>query len=807
MGWNVEISTPNEDGARASRSDRLIANRDDLGETRAGAQGLAAGGKPARDTDFLARVALQRQVEQLTADRALLARELSRAYRKPLRPIRHALHFRLAKMIGALGGLLTPQASDRFARSAQAHNPKRFDAFLRDPGPTAARLWKFQPILTAQDLPTLAAADVTRVSLPTSLSPVVSIIIPSYGKAGLTLQCLKSIAMHPPKTPFEVLVVDDASGDRDVDLLSQVKGVRLEINPTNLGFLRSCNRAAGSAKGAYLFFLNNDTIVCEDWFEPLLDIFADFPDAGLAGSKLLFADGSLQEAGGVIWSDGSGWNYGRSDDPEKPEYNYVRPADYISGCAILVPTALWLALDGFDEHFAPGYCEDSDLAFRIRAAGKTAYYCPFSTVVHLEGASHGTDLTAGVKAYQVANTKKLFERWRETLSRQHFAPGAEIMRARDRSRDRMTALIVDRYVPEPDQDAGSRTVMSMIEALVASGYVVKFWPDDAKYKPAYTPLLQKIGVETIYGQCPFNDWIKTNGPYISLALLSRPGVASRYIDALRAHSNAAIAYYGHDLHFRRMGMEAKVTGEAGLAAEAAAVEIEERLIWRKVDLVLYPSEDEAAVAREETPQATAVIPYAFDDFGEARTPPPNFEIVFVAGFGHAPNAEAAIWLVQDIFPRILEQAPGVRLAIVGSNPTDAVRALANDRIEVTGRVSEDELRARYARARLALVPLRAGAGVKSKVVEALREGLPLVTTSVGAEGLPEIADIISIADDAAGLADAATQLLLDDAAWTETSRRQAKYARERFSRDAFRQSFLGALTGISRRVNGLHRSQ
>ena len=163
--------------------------------------------------------------------------------------------------------------------------------------------------------------------------------------------------------------------------------------------------------------------------------------------------------------------------------------------------------------------------------------------------------------------------------------------------------------------------------------------------------------------------------------------------------------------------------------------------------------------------------------------------------------------MQDIFPRILEQAPGVRLAIVGSNPTDAVRALANDRIEVTGRVSEDELRARYARARLALVPLRAGAGVKSKVVEALREGLPLVTTSVGAEGLPEIADIISIADDAAGLADAATRILLDDAVWTETSRRQAKYARERFSRDAFRQSFLGALTGISRRVNGLHPSQ
>ncbi len=792
----METSTPADKKAKASPSEDPVEVRMRRGAEGSDAHRRQAPLGPTDNPDFLARVTLQAQVDRLTEERACLARELSRVYRQPLRPLRHALHYRIAKAIGAASAAIAPRLSDWLVRSARAHSPKRFDTFLRDPGPAAARLRKFGPILTAEDPLPLALADVERVSLPVSGSPRVSIIIPSYGKAWLTLQCLKSIAMHPPRMPFEVLVVDDASGDRDVELLGRAKGVRLEINPTNLGFLSSCNRAAEKANGDYLFLLNNDTLVCEDWLVPLLSVFDVFPDAGLAGSKLLFPDGSLQEAGGIVWSDGSAMNYGRFDNPEKPEYNYVRPADYISGCSILLPRALWRELGGFDARFSPGYCEDSDLAFRIRALGKTAYYCPSSVVVHLEGATHGKDLTSGVKAHQVENTRKLFERWRDTLAEQHFQPGAEIMRARDRSRDRKTALVVDRYVPEPDRDAGSRTIMAMIEALLDSGYVVKFWPDDARYNSTYTPVLQNIGIETIYGQYySFDDWIKTNGRFISLAMLSRPGVAPRYLAALRAHSKATIAYYGHDLHYRRMAMEAAANGDSALVAAAAAVEAQERSIWRDVDVVLYPSEDEAETARSEAGLAASVVPYAYDDFGDARTPPRNHEILFVAGFGHAPNAGAAEWLAADIFPRILGRVPDARIALVGSDPTAAVRALASDRVEVTGRVSDDELRSRYARARLALVPLRTGAGVKSKVVEALREGLPLVTTGVGAQGLPGIEDIAKIADDAEGLANAATSLLLDDAFWTETSRRQADYARKRFSREAFRRTFVSAITG------------
>ena len=224
-----------------------------------------------------------------------------------------------------------------------------------------------------------------KLIFPKADSPEVSIVIPVYNQIHYTYLCLASILEHTKDVSYEIVIADDVSGDATEHLGEFAEGITICRNETNQGFLRNCNHAAKSARGRYIMFLNNDTQVTEGWLSSLVTLIQSDDSIGMVGSKLVYPDGRLQEAGGIIWSDGSGWNYGRLDNPDKAEYNYVKDVDYISGAAILLSAELWNRIGGFDERFAPAYCEDSDLAFEVRKAGYRVVYQPLSKVIHFEG--------------------------------------------------------------------------------------------------------------------------------------------------------------------------------------------------------------------------------------------------------------------------------------------------------------------------------------------------------------------------------------------------------------------------------------
>lgn len=641
-------------------------------------------------------------------------------------------------------------------------------------------------------------------------TPVVSVIIPVYNHWPLLFNCIKSMTAVKNKTSFEVIVADDCSTDETqalINLNPWVRHVRMEKNGR---FILNCNNAARSAKGTYIYFLNNDTIVLDGWLDQIVATFKARENAGIVGSQVLFPDSSVQESGGIIWPDGEAWNYGRHIDKANLfKANYSRPVDYVSGCALAIKRDLWEAVGGFGEEFVPAYCEDSDLCFKVQSLNHEVWVQTRSKIIHFEGLSNSKDITKGLKLYQKTNLQKLNAKWKLPILQRGIGDTRLVIHASNRRlRTHKTVLVVDHYVPQHDKDAGSRTVRAFCESLVDIGWNVIFLPENFTAHEPYTSEIEGLGVMVLYGPYAANHYeqiLRDEVIHVDAILYNRPHITKRFRQVLSNIFPAAkTLYYTHDLHGLREQLELKYAshsfGEPIEIDKTKLLKPDEEDIVRNVDLTLVCSSKELTLLSEYYSNIVLVCPYAVAlPASQSITYEPyynnqKFEILFVGGFGHKPNLAGLEWFVENVLPLL---SSDYILHVVGSRcPEEFEHKLQNNsQVVYHGFIDDMALSALLEKLRVSIAPLPYGAGIKGKVVEALAAGHTVVGTEYGIEGLDDAPENVYIkcSSPQEFVQGFISIFARNGVEWMQSDRQAKEYVRSKFNAEAINCVFLDHL--------------
>jgi len=529
--------------------------------------------------------------------------------------------------------------------------------------------------------------------------------------------------------------------------------------------------------------------VCDGWLSALVDTFTEEPQAGIVGSKLIYPDGRLQEAGGIIWQDASGWNCGKFDDPQKPEYNYLREVDYCSAAALMIPKALFQRVGGFDLRYAPAYYEDADLAFKVRRAGYKVLYQPLSEVIHYEGATGGTDLSAGAKKYQDINRSNFAKAWADELTTKPVSGDVSFLR-QPRNSSGKNILVIDHHLPMPDKDAGSVRMFHILNILHKLGHRVTFIPDNLADIPPYGEELRRRGIEIIYH--PYikkvRDYLISHGSEFDAVVLSRCDFARKHIADTRLYApRSRIIFDTVDLHFVRTEREAQITSDPETREKARQKEQLEYDLIDQADETWVVSNAEQRLLLEARPHKSVEIVSTIAEIPGSKTPfALRRDCLFIGGFQHTPNVDAVLFFVQKIYPLVSERLPDAKFYIIGDKAPPEVVALATERIVIAG--WQRDIRPFFDSAKLSVAPLRFGAGIKGKINQSMGFGVPVVATTLAVEGMPLIdrKDIL-VADEAEDFAHALIELYESEALWNRLSENGIRKTRALYSTEAARE--------------------
>jgi len=620
--------------------------------------------------------------------------------------------------------------------------------------------------------------------LRTSEEPLVSIIIPVHNKYDLTLQCLRALQINADLTSYEIIIINDASNDWTKPALANIRGIRVIDIQDNVGYLRATNLGILTSRGKYTALLNNDTIPLSGWLDRLVNELESDSQIGIAGAKLLYPNMQVQELGSQIFNDGSGWNLGKYTDHFLPEHSFTREVDYVSAAAILVRADLLAVTGGFDELYTPAYYEDVDLAMQARKHGLKVVAVHDSFVIHIEGGSHGTNTTQGVKQYQVVNKEKFIEKWSEELVT-HWDP-KEGPRLESKRESKGIILIYDSQIPQGLRDAGSQRATQIAQNLSDLGFHVIYFSPNQTISIVDVVHFRDKGIEIHTNHDSLFRSLENRFNRVRGIWIQRISVASSYFDVLRKKfPTTPILLDTIDLVSSRIRIESLQNIQSEMTLnEAIALE---KKFTAQSSLTLTVSEDEKSLLQSLVPSAnvdTLWMSFETVKVAQVKDGLKNTGL-FVGNFRHMPNKVSLNWFIKDILPQILEKNSDFILNVIGTGLTPIeVTNISSRSVNYLGFV--DDLTPAYETAKVVVVPLQYGAGIKGKMCEALSHSSAVISTSYGAEGL-NLKDGVEylLADDAETFALQITRVLNDDKLRKDLSIAAINYANAHLSAESF----------------------
>jgi GT2 family glycosyltransferase len=592
--------------------------------------------------------------------------------------------------------------------------------------------------------------------------PLVSVIITSWRAGPRLLACLRSLhAGVSDRVPYEVLVsLNESSADLRDQIAAEVNGARIEAFAANLGFGGAVNQAASHARGRYLALLNDDCILESAWLEPLVDLLEGRAQCGIVGGRLLHPDGSLQEAGSVIWPDGSTAAVG--DGAASDSAFFARRVDYCSAASMLIRHDVWKALGGFDDAFYPAYYEDVDLCLRATAAGWQVWYQPLSDATHFRSSSTGS---AFRQFLMQTNAATFRARWGHELTERTGPRELEAAIWQGMGRP-IRVLVLDDRLPDPSFGAGHGRMWEVVRMLARDGLHVAVHPREPSVGNRST--LAGWGVRVVDDLAAH---LATPGVDYDVVLVSRPHNGRIFAELLHGRLGAArIIYDAESLFYRRIQQQAELAAtpqsRAALVRAASAMAAEEQGLVGRVDRIVCVSAAEAEIVRGWTAAPVDVVELWQ---GDVVASPAGFaqraDIGFVAGWSagwESPNADGLAWFVAEVLPKVAARVPGVRVLVTGASPPVELLRLAGPSVRFLGALPD--LEDFYNSIRVAIAPIRYGAGVKLKTVDAIQRAVPIVTTTEGAAGI-SWARSMWVADEASAFAIAVADLLTSPDGW------------------------------------------